>query len=56
MSAEAAGKRFGVVLTGDGLGVDLPATQDLRASMRHDRKPRPLFDFGELPTGTGPDR
>jgi N-methylhydantoinase B len=53
MSVEAAAKRFGVVLTGDVLGVDSPATQDLRESLRHDRKPRPLFDFGELPAGTG---
>ena len=56
MSAEAARKRFGVVLAGERLGVDSPATQDLRESMRHSRKPRPLFDFGELPTGTGPGR
>lgn len=56
LSAEAARKWYGVALVGDGHDVDTRATQDLRESLRHSRKPLTLFDFGELPTGAGPGR
>ena len=52
LSAEAAKEHYGVVLVGDPLDVDNRATQDLRESMRRNRKPLPVFDFGERPSGS----
>ena len=47
LSAEKARVEYGVVLAGAGLTVDRRASQDLREGMRRNRKPLPLFDFGE---------
>jgi N-methylhydantoinase B len=47
MSATKAREEYGVVLTGDGLDVDRKATEELRDSMRRNRKTPKLFDFGE---------
>jgi N-methylhydantoinase B len=47
MSATKAREEYGVVLTGDGLVVDHKATEELRVSMRRNRKAPKLFDFGE---------
>ena len=47
MSATKAREEYGVVLTGDGLEVDRKATEELRVSMRRNRKAPKLFDFGE---------
>jgi N-methylhydantoinase B len=47
MSAAKAREEYGVVLTGDGLEVDRKATEELRVSMRRNRKAPKLFDFGE---------
>ena len=47
LSAEKARGEYGVVLAGAGLTVDRRASQDLREGMRRNRKPLPLFDFGE---------
>src|SRR6516225_6363101 len=47
MSARKAREEYGVVLTGDGLDVDRKATDELRDSMRRNRKIPKLFDFGE---------
>ena len=48
LSADAAREHYGVVLTGD-KGVDLKATGALRDGMKQNRKPLPVFDFGDLP-------
>ncbi len=53
MSAERARESYGVVLTGEVLEVDTRATQDLRETMKRDRKPAAIFDFGERPSGNG---
>jgi N-methylhydantoinase B len=55
LSAEAARDEYGVVLGGAGVEVDLGATEDLRDSLKRNRKPRPVFDFGDLP-GAGAAR
>jgi len=47
LSTEKARGEYGVVLAGAGLTVDRRASQDLREGMRRNRKPLPLFDFGE---------
>jgi N-methylhydantoinase B len=54
LSAEAARERYGVALSG-GLELDHKATEDLRESMRRTRKPLPIFDYGERPSGNGAD-
>ena len=51
LSAEAARENYGVALGGAPVEVDAKATQDLRESMKRNRKPLPVFDFGELPAG-----
>ena len=51
LSAEAARENYGVVLGGAPVEFDVKATQDLRESMVRNRKPLPVFDFGELPAG-----
>jgi N-methylhydantoinase B len=47
LSLEKARGEYGVVLEGAGLAVDRRASEDLRDGMRRNRKPLPLFDFGE---------
>jgi N-methylhydantoinase B len=47
MSTAKAREDYGVVLTGPGLEVDRRATDELRDSMRRNRKTPKLFDFGE---------
>jgi N-methylhydantoinase B len=47
MSATKAREEYGVVLAGDRLEVDRKATDELRDSMRRNRKSPKLFDFGE---------
>ena len=42
-----AREEYGVVLTGPKLEVDRRATDELRESMRRNRKAPKLFDFGE---------
>jgi N-methylhydantoinase B len=53
MSEAKAREEYGVVLTGGRLDLDLRATDELRDSMRRNRKVPKLFDFGERrPTST----
>jgi N-methylhydantoinase B len=47
MSETKAREEYGVVLTGAGLDVDRRATEELRDSMKRNRKTPKLFDFGE---------
>jgi N-methylhydantoinase B len=47
MSETKAREEYGVVLTGTGLDIDRRATEELRGSMRRNRKTPKLFDFGE---------
>jgi len=47
MSEAKARQEYGVALSGSGLDVDRRATDELRDSMRRNRKPAKLFDFGE---------
>jgi N-methylhydantoinase B len=47
MSETKAREEYGVVLTGSGLELDRRATDELRASMKRNRKTPKLFDFGE---------
>jgi N-methylhydantoinase B len=47
MTATKAREDYGVVLTGDHLDIDRRATDELRDSMRRNRKTPKLFDFGE---------
>jgi N-methylhydantoinase B len=47
MSERKAREDYGVVLTGPNLEVDRRATDELRDSMRRNRKTPKLFDFGE---------
>jgi N-methylhydantoinase B len=56
MSEAKAREEYGVVLTGPDLVVDHRATDELRASMRRNRKTPKLFDFGERKTGATPLR
>jgi len=56
MSEAKAREEYGVVLTGPDLVVDHRATDELRASMRRNRKAPKLFDFGERKTGATPLR
>ena len=51
MSEAKAREEYGVVLTGPDLVVDHRATDELRASMRRNRKTPKLFDFGERKAG-----
>jgi len=52
MTEAKARADYGVVLSGAGLEVDHKATEELRASMRRNRKTPKLFDFGERKTAT----
>jgi N-methylhydantoinase B len=53
MSEAKAREEYGVVLTGSRLDLDLRATDEMRISMRRNRKAPKLFDFGERrPTST----
>ncbi len=53
MSEAKAREEYGVVLTGSRLDLDLRATDEMRNSMRRNRKAPKLFDFGERrPTST----
>jgi N-methylhydantoinase B len=53
MSEAKAREEYGVVLTGSRLDLDHRATDELRDSMRRNRKAPKLFDFGERrPTST----
>ncbi|HEY1748342.1 MAG TPA: hydantoinase B/oxoprolinase family protein [Xanthobacteraceae bacterium] len=56
MSESKAREDYGVVLTGPDLTVDHRATDELRASMRRNRKTPKLFDFGERKAGAAPLR
>ena len=47
MSAQAAEREYGVVLTGDRLELDAVATEERRESIRRSRGPLPTYDFGE---------
>jgi N-methylhydantoinase B len=47
MTERKAREEYGVVLTGPNLDVDRRATDELRNSMRRNRKAPKLFDFGE---------
>ena len=47
MSVEVAQREYGVVLTGDSLGLDASATEGKRESIRRSRGPLPTYDFGE---------
>ena len=47
MTETKAREDYGVVLTGTGLDLDRRATDELRDSMRRNRKAPKLFDFGE---------
>ncbi len=51
MSEAKAREQYGVVLTGPRLELDHRATDDLRESMKRNRKTPKLFDFGERKTG-----
>jgi N-methylhydantoinase B len=52
MSADKARDEYGVVLSADGLQLDIRATRDLRANMKYGRKPLELFDYGDRPATT----
>ncbi|MGB7102805.1 MAG: hydantoinase B/oxoprolinase family protein [Xanthobacteraceae bacterium] len=52
MSEAKAREEYGVVLAGPRLELDRRATDDLRESMKRNRKTPKLFDFGERKTGT----
>jgi N-methylhydantoinase B len=54
LSETKAREQYGVVLTGADLAVDHRATDELRASMRRNRKAPKLFDFGERKAGATP--
>ena len=56
MSESKAREEYGVALTGRDLVVDHRATDELRTSMRRNRKTPKLFDFGERKTGATPLR
>ena len=47
MTETKAREDYGVVLTGAGLDVDRRATDELRDSMKRNRKTPKLFEFGE---------
>ena len=47
MSETKAREEYGVVLTGGDLDIDRRATDEMRDSMRRNRKTPKLFDFGE---------
>ena len=47
MSAQAAEREYGVVLTADTLELDAAATEERRESIRRSRGPLPIYDFGE---------
>jgi len=47
MSEAKAREEYGVILSGPALEVDRRATDELRDSMRRNRKTPKLFDFGE---------
>ena len=47
MSAQAAEREYGVVLTADTLELDTSATEEKRDSIRRSRGPLPTYDFGE---------
>ena len=47
MSRAAARDDYGVVLSGPHHDLDARATKDLRDSLKHNRQPADLFDFGE---------
>ncbi len=49
MSIEKARDDYGVVLMADGLQLDVRATRDLRANMKHSRRPLELFEYGDRP-------
>ncbi len=46
-TAEATRAAYGVVLTEDGLEIDIGATEELRDEKRRNRRPTSAFDFGE---------
>ncbi len=46
VSAASARENYGVVLGDAGQSLDLRATQELREGMKRNRKPLPMFDFG----------
>ncbi len=52
-SAEAARENYGVVLLGKRHDLDARATEELRESMRRNRGPLQMFDFGDRPSGNG---
>lgn len=54
LSETKARQEYGVVLVGADLAVDHRATDELRASMRRNRKTPKLFDFGERKVGATP--
>ena len=47
MSAPAAEREYGVVLSADALDLDAAATEQRRESIRRSRGPLPTYDFGE---------
>ena len=53
VGADAAREHYGVVLKGADIEVDGRATQELRESLKRNRKPLSTFDFGERPGGVG---
>ncbi len=56
MSEAKAREEYGVVLSGGGLDLDRRATDEVRESMRRNRKSPKLFDFGERKVGASPLR
>jgi N-methylhydantoinase B len=56
VGADAARAHYGVVLKGADIEVDGRATDDLRESMKRNRKPLQTFDFGERPGANGNGR
>jgi N-methylhydantoinase B len=53
VSPAAAREQYGVALVGDAFALDHKATQDMRESLARSRGARPVFDFGERPSGNG---
>jgi len=56
MSETKAREEYGVVLVGSALEVDRRATDELRDSMKRNRKTPKLFDFGERKASASPRR
>jgi N-methylhydantoinase B len=51
LTTDVARDDYGVILGGDGLNIDVRATEDCRATLRSRRGPSDPFEFGDRPSG-----